>query len=165
MSFYKELQVFSEYLHSIRFLQDFITIDLKFPMNWGLPKSLTAEDKVVPFDSGDQNLKGISFVCAFEESEVTEAISKINKVIKLNKDREIKERLFKETIETLKKTFETTDLDTLKSLYFDFEKKENTLDNGSTGGASLELVEERTTQRPKRTRIRKEETDSADQEA
>lgn len=165
MSFYKELQVFSEYLHSIRFLQDFITIDLKFPMNWGLPKSLTAEDKVVPFDSGDQNLKGISFVCTFEESEVTETISRINKVIKLNKDREIKERLFKETIDTLKKTFETTDLDTLKSLYFDFEKKENTLDNGSTRGASLELVEERTTQRPKRTRIRKEENDSADQEA
>jgi hypothetical protein len=133
-------------------------------MNWGLPKSLTAEDKVVPFDSGDQNLKGISFVCPFEESEVTETISKINKVIKLNKDREIKEKLFKETIDTLKKTFETTDLDTLRSLYFDFEKKENTLDNGSTRGASLELVEERTTQRPKRTRIRKEETDSADQE-
>ena len=134
-------------------------------MNWGLPKSLTSEDKVVPFDSGDQTLKGISFVCSFEETEVTETISKINKVIKLNKDREIKEKLFRETIDTLKKTFETTDLDTLKSLYFDFEKKENTLDNGSTGGASLELVEERTTQRPKRTRIRKEETDSADQEA
>ncbi len=165
MSFYKELQVFSEHLHSIRFLENFITIDLKFPMNWGLPKSLTSEDKVVPFDSGDQTLKGISFVCPFEESEVTETISKINKVIKLNKDREIKEKLFKETIDTLKKTFETTDLDTLKSLYFDFEKKENTLDNGSTGGASLELVEERTTQRPKRTRIRKEEADSSDQES
>lgn len=165
MSFYKELQVFSEYIHSIRFLEGYITLDLRFPMNWGLPKSLTSEDKVIPFESGEQNLKGISFVCSFEESEVTETISKINKVIKLNKDRELKEKLFKETIDTLKRTFETTDLDTLKSLYFDFEKKENTLEDGTTRGTSLELVEERTAQRSKRTRIRKEETSTRDKES
>ena len=125
---------------------------------WGLPKSITEEDKVVPYDSGDQNMKGISFVCSFDEKEVSVIITKIIKVIKLNKDKEIKEKLFKETIDSLKKTFETTDLETLKRLYFDFETEmQKPLENGEDGATSLELVDERTEERPKRVRARKEE--------
>jgi hypothetical protein len=71
MSFYKELQPFSEYLHSIRKLETYLSFDMKFPMQWGLPKSITEEDKVVPYDSGDVNMKGISFACPFEEKEVS----------------------------------------------------------------------------------------------
>lgn len=128
-------------------------------MQWGLPKSITEEDKIVPFDSGDQNKKGISFVCPYEEKEVSLTITKIIKVIKLNKDKEIKEKLFKETIDSLKKTFETTDLETLKKLYFDFETdSQKPLEDGEDGATSLELVDERTEERPKRVRARKEET-------
>ena len=39
----------------------------------------------------------------------------------MNKERELKERLFKQTVEQLKQTFEKTDLDKLQNLYFDFE--------------------------------------------
>ena len=46
---------------------------------------------------------------------------KIGKIIKLNKERELKERLFKQTVEQLKQTFEKTDLDKLQNLYFDFD--------------------------------------------
>ena len=163
MSFYKEIAPYAEYLHSIRKLDLYLSFDMKFPMNWGLPKSLTDEYKIVPFDSGDQSLKGISFVCQMDEKEVSSIMSKISKVIKLNKDREIKEKLFKETIESLKKTFETTDLETLTRLYFDFETDiKKPLDDGEDGSTSLELVEERTEERPKRVRARKAEADQAD---
>ena len=121
MSFYKELAPYTEYLHSLRKLESYLSFDMKFPMNWGIPKSITEEDKIVPFDSGDQSLKGISFISTMDEKEVSSVMSKISKVIKLNKDREVKEKLFKETIDVLKRTFETTDLETLKNLYFDFE--------------------------------------------
>ena len=120
MSFYKELAPYTEYLHSLRKLESYLSFDMKFPMNWGIPKSITEEDKIVPFDSGDQSLKGISFISTMDEREVSSVMSKISKVIKLNKDREVKEKLFKETIDVLKRTFETTDLETLKNLYFDF---------------------------------------------
>ena len=163
MSFYKELAPYTEYLHSLRKLESYLSFDMKFPMNWGIPKSITEEDKIVPFDSGDQSLKGISFISTMDEREVSSVMSKISKVIKLNKDREIKEKLFKETIESLKKTFETTDLDTLTRLYFDFETDtKKPLDDGEDGSTSLELVEERTEERPKRVRARKAETDQAD---
>ena len=125
-------------------------------MNWGIPKSLTEEEGIVPFDSGSQNSKGISFVCPLKESEMSQTVSKILKVIKLNKDKEMKEKLFRETIDSLKKTFETTDLDTLKRLYFDFES--NTIEEDAEDRrTTLELVEEGTEQRPKRARSRKTE--------
>jgi hypothetical protein len=53
-------------------------------------------------------------------------MTRILKIIKLNKEKEIKEKLFKQTVEQLKTTFEKTDLDKLQSLYFDFDDREET---------------------------------------
>ena len=36
----------------------------------------------------------------------------------------MKERLFKQTVEQLKQTFEKTDLDKLQNLYFDFDEED-----------------------------------------
>lgn len=121
MDFYKVFVEYVDYIHSIRKLEGFLSFDMKFPSRWGLPKSYLEEGKLVPFETGDENLKGFSFVCEISEKEVNEVLLKIAKAIKVNKDREIKDKLFKETIEKLKQTFEKTDLDKLKKLYFDFE--------------------------------------------
>lgn len=129
MNFYKELELFQDYLHSIRKLKNFLSFDLQFPTKWSMPKSLTEEGQILPFQAEDSNFKGISFVCELQEMEVNKVLSKITKIIKLNKEREIKEKLFKETIEQLKQTFEKTDLDKLKTLYFDFDNEINLDDN------------------------------------
>ena len=128
MSFYKELAPFVEYIHSIRKLKDYLSFDMVFPTKWSLPKSLIEEGQVVGFESDDQNLKGISFVSPISESEVAVVLTKISKVIKLNKERELKEKLFKQTIEQLKLAFEKNDLDKLQNLYFDFETDEPKLE-------------------------------------
>jgi hypothetical protein len=65
---------------------------------------------------------------------------KIGKLIKLNKERELKERLFKQTVEELKQTFEKTDLDKLKNLYFDFD--EDDLDTDLNTEIETELEDE-----------------------
>jgi hypothetical protein len=97
-----------------------------FPSKWSLPKSLVDEGQIVGFESENQNLKGISFVSSIDDSEVSKNIVKIAKIIKLNKEKELKERLFKETVEQLKNTFEKTDLDKLKNLNFYFEEDDET---------------------------------------
>ena len=51
---------------------------------------------------------------------------KNREIIKINKERELKEKLFKQTVEQLKQTFEKTDLDKLQNLYFDFEEDDET---------------------------------------
>ena len=94
---------------------------MKFPAKWSLPKSIVEEGQVVGFETDNQNLKGISFVSAINEKDVSVILVKIGKVIKLNKEKELKEKLFKQTVEQLKQTFEKTDIDKLQGLYFDFE--------------------------------------------
>jgi hypothetical protein len=126
MSFYKELIPFVEYLHSIRKLKNYLSFDMVFPTKWSLPKSLVEEGQIVGFEAENQNLKGISFVSSIDDSEVSKNLLKIVKIIKLNKEKELKERLFKETVEQLKNTFEKTDLDKLKNLNFYFEEEDET---------------------------------------
>jgi hypothetical protein len=85
----------------------------------------------------------MSFVCEMTENEVEKNIIMIQKIIRLNKEREMKEVLFKEVMSELKKTFETNDLQSLKKLNFYFENdkpKTDSLDH-ELGGENLELVE------------------------
>jgi hypothetical protein len=121
MSFYKEILPFVEYIHSIRKLESYLSFDMKFQTKWSIPKSIVDEGQVVGFEVEDPNMKGITFITPIGEKEVSSIIVKIGKIIKLNKERELKERLFKQTVEQLKQTFEKTDLDKLQNLYFDFE--------------------------------------------
>lgn len=126
MSLYKELSPFIEYTHSIRKLESYLSFDMKFPTKWSIPKSLVDEGQLVGFETDNQNLKGISFVTPINDSEVSKCLNRIAKIIKLNKEKELKERLFKQTVEQLKTTFEKTDLDKLKNLYFDFDNGDET---------------------------------------
>jgi hypothetical protein len=128
MSFYKEIVPFVEYVHSIRKLKNYLSFDMTFPTKWSLPKSIIDESQVVGFESENQNMKGVSFVSQIDEKQISATMTKIAKIIKLNKERELKERLFKQTVEQLKQTFEKTDLDKLQNLYFDFDEEDSTLD-------------------------------------
>jgi hypothetical protein len=146
MSFYKELEPFVEYVHSIRKLETYLSFDIKFPTKWSIPKSIVEEGQVVGFEAEDQNLKGISFVTPIDEKQISGTLTKIAKIIKLNKERELKERLFKQTIEQLKQTFEKNDLDKLQNLYFDFEEEIEEpnldIDEPAEESESIELAEE-----------------------
>jgi len=97
---------------------------MKFPTKWSIPKSIMDEGQIIGFEVDNQNLKGITFVSPIEESQMSTIMIKISKIIKLNKERELKERLFKQTVEQLKQTFEKTDLDKLQNLYFDFDESD-----------------------------------------
>ena len=122
MSFYKEIVPFVEYIHSIRRLESYLSFDMKFPNKWSIPKSIVDEGQVIGFEVEDPNSKGVTFVTPINEKEVSSTLVKVGKIIKLNKERELKERLFKQTVEQLKQTFEKTDLEKLQNLYFDFDE-------------------------------------------
>ena len=128
MSFYKEIEKIVEYTNSIRKLENYLSFDMKFPTKWSIPKSIVDEGQVVGFEVEDSNYKGISFVCPINERDVSSTLVKVGKLIKLNKEKELKEKLFKQTVEQLKQTFEKTELDKLKNLYFDFDEEDTNLD-------------------------------------
>ena len=126
MSLYTELSPFVEYIHSIRKLKTYLSFDMLFPSKWSIPKSIVEEGQIVAFEAESQAFKGISFVTATNETDVSKTLTRMAKIIKLNKEKELKEKLFKDTVDQLKSTFEKTDLDKLKNLYFDFDDGSNT---------------------------------------
>ena len=137
MSFYKELAPFVQYIHSIRKLETYLSFDMAFPTKWSLPKSIIDEGQVIAFNLENQNLKGVSFVSQINENDVSVILTKIGRIIKLNKERELKEQLFKQTIDQLKQTFEKNDLDKLQNLYFDFETDAPNLELNELGVLSF----------------------------
>jgi hypothetical protein len=126
---------------------------MKFPVKWSIPKSIIDEGKIIGFEVEDQNSKGITFVTPINELEVSTILVKIGKIIKLNKERELKEKLFKQTVEQLKQTFEKTDLDKLQNLYFDFEDEidsefDSELDDEINENQQINLEDEQDRQEP-----------------
>lgn len=150
MSFYKELAPFAQYIHSIRKLENYLSFDMAFPVKWSVPKSIIDEGQIIGFNLEDQQLKGMTFVAQINENDISIILTKIAKIIKLNKERELKEQLFKQTIDKLKQTFEKTDLDKLQHLYFDFETNGPNLELDEQDGqesTTIELADEREEER------------------
>ena len=141
MSFYKEIAPFIDYIHSIRRLKTYMSFDMVFPTKWTISKNIIDEGEIVAFQAEDQNYKGISFVAQIDESNISLVLTKIARIIKLNKERELKEKLFKQTVDQLKQTFEKTDLDKLQNLYFDFDEQPELDVNDEQDGFQPEDVE------------------------
>ena len=121
MSLYKEIEHIVDYCSSIRKLKTYLSFDMIFPSNWNVLKSQVDETKTV-FNKSDDKGKNISFVSEINEEAISDTISKIETVIKYNKEKEEKERLFKEKVNELKNLFEKGGLEDLKNLKFDVDE-------------------------------------------
>ena len=121
MNVYTELKPFIEYIQSIRKIEEYFSIDLLLPSKWSIPKRMVDETKLVSFETGDAAFKGISFISKLDQ-ELNETFSRIEDIIFYNKEREMKESLFRQKVDQLKETFENTELEKLKNLYFKFDE-------------------------------------------
>ena len=120
MSLYKEIENIVDYCSSIRKLKTYLSFDMVFPTTWTVLKSQVDETKTV-FNKSDDKGKNISFVSEINEQSISETISNIETVINYNKEKEEKERLFKEKVNELKNLFEKGGLEDLKNLKFDVD--------------------------------------------
>lgn len=118
---YKELLTIYEYLFSIRKLEKYLSFDIKFPSKWEIPKSIIDSTKVVENETKDIDKRFFSFVSDFSEKSIESIIHSIRSIIKYNKEREEKERLFKSKVNELKMLFDNTELDGLKQLTFELK--------------------------------------------
>lgn len=145
MSLFREIEPYVDYIHTIRRLKNYFSFDMIFPIKWVIPKSLV-DDQMLPFDQKDDNLRGISFVSEFNESSIDSTLGKISKIINLNIEREQKDKLFRQYIERLKSTFESTSLDKLQSLHFEFQDELPELNDSyeqvESTAVDVELVEQ-----------------------
>jgi hypothetical protein len=72
--------------------------------------------------SNIQDERLFSYVSEITESEIERVYHNLCGIIKYNKEREEKDKLFESKVEELKKLFEKQNLEKLKSLYFDINE-------------------------------------------
>jgi hypothetical protein len=132
MTFYQELSVIYPYIQSVRKLKNYLSIDVNFPTTWKLPKKYVPENSVVENEATVKDHRCFSFVSVFEEKTVDEMLINLNGVIKYNKEREEKERLFESKVSELKQIFDKQNLENLKNLSFELTEKKLSLDNELT---------------------------------
>lgn len=123
MSLYKHILSLSPYLISIRSIENVISIDVTFPAEWKLIKKLVDEKSVVEEESNDPNYRVFSFVCESSEENLNNIYNSILSVIKYNKEREEKDKLFQQKITELKQVFEKQNLEELKTLKFNLKSQ------------------------------------------
>ena len=132
MTFYQELALIQPYLQSVRKLKNYLSIDVNFPNTWKLPKKYVPENSFVENEATIKDHRCFSFVSVFEEKMVEDTLINLNGVIKYNKEREEKEKLFESKVSELKQIFDKQNLDNLKNLSFEITEKKLALDDELT---------------------------------
>ena len=150
MTLFEELFVLFPYLTSVRKLKTYLSFDMSFPNTWGLPKKYVNENQVVENESQSKTNRSISFVSEFSQESVDNTIESIKGVIRYNKEREEKERLFESKVTELKTLFEKQTLGDLKGLEFNINQPKLNLTEDESG-ETIAVAEKGT--RKRQTRI------------
>lgn len=126
MKFNEAIIKLEKYLHSIRKLKTYLSVDLILPTNWVFPKSMVDAVQVIQND-GPNGTTITSFVSTFKDSNKTLEI--IFKLINYNLELEEKDRLLKAKVAELKEVFKSNNLQKLKTLEFKVPSDEDELDD------------------------------------
>jgi hypothetical protein len=118
MNLYEQLNEIFPYLISIRKLETYVSIDVELPTTWKLPKKYVDEKMVVEQKSTKTEFRCFSFATSFDEETLDKLLNNLKNIIKYNKEREEKEKLFEEKVKELKSFFDKSNLTDLKSLEF-----------------------------------------------
>ena len=118
MNLYEQLNEIFPYLISIRKLETYVSIDVELPTTWKLPKKYVDEKMVVEQKSVKPEFRCFSFATSFDEETLDKLFNNLKNIIKYNKEREEKEKLFEEKVKELKSFFDKSNLTDLKSLEF-----------------------------------------------
>lgn len=163
MIYYNFIKKDKKYLKSVRFIKDHVSFDMVFPKTWDIIKNVNKGIEVITNESNDVNIKIISFVTSVTEDKVNEVERVIEEVIKVNIEREEKEKLFKDKVMELKSIFSNQKLDNLKNLKFDIDDIQSILDEKELNHEERDRsrnkeIGERETEDKKGAEIREEKT-------
>ena len=124
MSFFTEFNTLSPYLQSVRKLKTYLSFDIHFPNTWKIPKKFVDEETLLENESTETGKRFFSFVSTFNEEEVEKIFNNLRNIIKYNKEREEKDKLFQTKVNELKSIFEKQNLDNLQALKFEISENQ-----------------------------------------
>ena len=123
MNFQEVLQFLFPYLHGIRKLNQYLSVELIFPKTWEFPQSIIEKAQVEQNEKYSGEGYHLIFVAEVRhDTKVDEMLDVIANLITHNLEKEEKERLLKSKVIELKEIFKNASLEDLKTLKFDFEE-------------------------------------------
>jgi len=128
MTYFNFLNKVKSYLKGVRILKNHVSFDMVFSDTWVINKSKTNDIEIIK-GSLDGNTVLLSFVCPLVEDKVNKVEELIDNIIKTNREREEKDKLFRSKVQELKKIFEKQKLEELKGLKFDVDEISAYLNN------------------------------------
>jgi hypothetical protein len=136
------LEEFYPYFLSLRNVDGYRIIDVEVPFNWDVGKLVR---DLVPGNSNVQTIltenneqtKMVAIVGSEKLHTFDLLFSRLEKIIKINQEREEKNRLFKMTVKKLEQLFIDSNLDQLQKLVIDVEEEEKETELGNTDNAEI----------------------------
>jgi hypothetical protein len=123
MNLQKTLDSLQPYVIGIRYLENIVVLDCMLKDGWVIPESKTIEKRKVNESENYYILHGKEFGVTLDD-----LINYIKTIISLNKEREDKQKLYKEMVEKLKFTFKNNSLENLARLKFVFNEPSDELE-------------------------------------
>jgi len=121
MTYFNFIDKVQPYLKSVRILKNHVSFDMIFSDTWLITKSRYKDIEVIKGASeGDKVL--LSFVSPLDEDKINNIEDFVDSIIKTNREREEKDRLFRSKVQELKNIFEKQKLEDLKGLKFDVDE-------------------------------------------
>jgi len=121
MTMYDIVKSLRPHFFSLREIEDNVSLDIKIPAVWEF-EGLVEPNEKIPFAIKVQDKKTerslISLISPATPDGYEYVFNYAKAVISVNKEKEEKEKLFKETIDNLKTLFLNTPLDKLKDISF-----------------------------------------------
>ena len=144
---YNEIERYKEYFHSIRLHQDILLLDFKLPTKWEVSRILGSVETTTQMKLNDktEEFNLVSFYCPFLSEETEKMVQDIDRIVKWNKDKEEKTEYnvslpqCYEILE-LKKMFDSNNLDSLRSINFEFSEDLKDINLGD--GEKIKMVRE-----------------------
>lgn len=135
------LNDFSPYFLSLRKVEDYKIIDVELPTNWDVGKvtrELISDHASVQTAITAQNdtTKIIAIVGSDNLHTYDLLFTRLDKIITVNKEREEKNKLFKQTVKKLEQLFIDSNLDQLQNLVIDVDENRGT-EIGNVDGVKI----------------------------
>lgn len=129
---YENIKTLRPHFHSLREVKDFVSLDIKLPLNWfydEIVKPYTSVQIQVQDKNDKRTL--LSLISDATESGYQVVFACANEIIKINKEEEEKQLLFQQKVQELKELFKKQSLDKLKEIsLLEVNGQENTTSEG-----------------------------------
>jgi hypothetical protein len=114
---FEEIKSLRPHFHSLREIQNNVSLDIKVPLSWKY-EEIVKPYRTVSVKVQDKNDKFnlVSFISQATQEGYDVVFACADEIFKYNKEEEEKQKLFQEKVKELQKLFKTESLDKLKEI-------------------------------------------------